>query len=406
MPAPAVVAAAGKAATKVAKAAGRAQARKLAKKGGTNLYFLGGALSVLMLGLIFVPVIAVTIFLGASVSGLSQEHDPHEAGVISGCVLIQPVDAARTETTNASWTLEQRKIAYEIVNAVLKRGGVTYKAAYTTMMTAMQESALRNIDHGDTLREDTIGVFQIGPEHGTQQQRMTPAWATNNFLDRLEEVEDWQELDPWEAAHRAQNNERASDYQRWYTDGDAQAMTDSLLDSSECSGLPLTPPYNIVSGYGARTPEAANESSWHPAWDFNGEGIPGAVVYAIRPGVVSSIGGAANGLSITDPESGFDVMYLHMYPEDVLVTHGEEVEVGQPIGRVGGAFGYAEHLDLRISTNGLVPPNEQLGVWPKLARSELEGGPEDWVHPNEYMAWFGIDLCPPDQCSYTTDEGR
>lgn len=89
---------------------------------------------------------------------------------------------------------------------VAQQQGFDAHGQTVAVMTAMGESSLVNVDHGDAVRADTIGLFQTGPEHGPYEERMDPAGATVLFLERLAAVEGWEQLEPTIAAHRAQRN--------------------------------------------------------------------------------------------------------------------------------------------------------------------------------------------------------
>lgn len=116
----------------------------------------------------------------------------------------------------AGWNPAQVALAAVIVQQAQTRGLDAWTAT-TGVMTAMGESSLTNPDHGDAARTDTIGLFQIGPEHGTLSQRMDPAWSANNFFDRLVAVPGYRGLEPTIAAHKAQRNRDPWHYQPYWT---------------------------------------------------------------------------------------------------------------------------------------------------------------------------------------------
>lgn len=61
------------------------------------------------------------------------------------------------------------------------------RAAVIAIATAMQESKLQNLRHGD---RDSLGLFQQRPSQGwgTPEQILNPVFATNSFYDRLVRV--------------------------------------------------------------------------------------------------------------------------------------------------------------------------------------------------------------------------
>lgn len=80
------------------------------------------------------------------------------------------------------------------------------------VMVAMRESSLQNVDHGDQVRGDTIGLFQEGPERGSWQARMSPRLAAGIFYTHLLKVPGYHDLAPTIAAHRAQANQDPHHY--------------------------------------------------------------------------------------------------------------------------------------------------------------------------------------------------
>lgn len=104
------------------------------------------------------------------------------------------------------------------------------------VMTAMGESSLRNIGHGDWetsgvtnpdgSRTTSIGLFQQQDWWGSTEQRMDPATAATLFYQRLARLPEWQQLAPTHAIHRVQVNTDAEYYARFQSD--ATAVVDAL----------------------------------------------------------------------------------------------------------------------------------------------------------------------------------
>jgi len=114
-----------------------------------------------------------------------------------------------------AWQGEQVANAAQVIRAGQDRG-LDAKTITIAVMTAMAESSLRNLPHGDSVRQDTIGLFQEGPERGPYAQRMDPYGAANIFYDYLLDVPGYLDLEPTIAAHRAQANANPYHYEpRW-----------------------------------------------------------------------------------------------------------------------------------------------------------------------------------------------
>lgn len=87
-------------------------------------------------------------------------------------------------------TPEQAANASIIVGESIRRG-LPARAATIALVTAYQESDLRNLDHGDL---DSVGLFQQRPSQGwgSVQQIMDPWYAAGKFYDALVKVPGWE----------------------------------------------------------------------------------------------------------------------------------------------------------------------------------------------------------------------
>lgn len=95
-----------------------------------------------------------------------------------------------------------------LITAVAVQRGLPPRAASIALATAMQESKLRNIDHGDQAGPDSRGLFQQRPSQGwgTQAQVMDPYYAANAFYDALVKVPNYESLEITDAAQRVQRS--------------------------------------------------------------------------------------------------------------------------------------------------------------------------------------------------------
>ena len=96
------------------------------------------------------------------------------------------------------------------------------------VMTAIGESGLRVLDHGDSAGPDSRGLFQQRDNGawGTLTDRMDPLTSAENFFLKLQTVPDWQTMDPSLLAHAVQINSDSNHYTRFWTD--AQTIVSSL----------------------------------------------------------------------------------------------------------------------------------------------------------------------------------
>ncbi|MFE7514312.1 hypothetical protein ACFU8I_24240 [Streptomyces sp. NPDC057540] len=102
------------------------------------------------------------------------------------------------------FTPEQASNAATIA-AVGTTRGLPERAVTIALATALQESALRNIEHGD---RDSLGLFQQRPSQGwgTPEQIMDPVYASGKFYEGLEKVPGYSRLPLTVAAQKVQRS--------------------------------------------------------------------------------------------------------------------------------------------------------------------------------------------------------
>ncbi|MDQ3157302.1 MAG: C40 family peptidase [Actinomycetota bacterium] len=122
------------------------------------------------------------------------------------------------------------------------------------VMTAMGESSLTVIGHGDIAGPDSRGLFQQRGSWGTPAVRMNPKASATLFYRALLRVDRWDALEPTIAAHRVQRNANPNHYAQYWdqavrvvasvtgqspataTTAAAPACTDDTLDAAWASG--------------------------------------------------------------------------------------------------------------------------------------------------------------------------
>jgi len=119
-------------------------------------------------------------------------------------VLINEQCAARSAGTSWYLTPVQADNAATI-SAISVRRGLPARAATIGLATALQESKLVNLDHGD---RDSVGLFQQRPSQGwgAIEQLMDPVYASNAFFDVLVKVEGYESLPITDAAQKVQRS--------------------------------------------------------------------------------------------------------------------------------------------------------------------------------------------------------
>ncbi|MGW2016858.1 C40 family peptidase [Streptomyces sp. NPDC001927] len=82
---------------------------------------------------------------------------------------------------------------------------VPARGQVVALATALQESTLINLDHGD---RDSLGLFQQRPSQGwgTREQIMDPVYSSGKFYDRLLKLKDWEQMPLTVAAQKVQRS--------------------------------------------------------------------------------------------------------------------------------------------------------------------------------------------------------
>jgi cell wall-associated NlpC family hydrolase len=103
-----------------------------------------------------------------------------------------------------SWSAEQTANARTIIAAAITKG-LPRRAAVLAVATAIVESGLRNINHGD---RDSLGLFQQRPSKGwgTVEDILNPAYATAQFYAHLLAVPGWQTMPASQAEQAVQRS--------------------------------------------------------------------------------------------------------------------------------------------------------------------------------------------------------
>lgn len=135
--------------------------------------------------------------------------------------------------TTLSYDPDQTQHAATIA-AIGVRRGLPERAVVIALATAMQESKLRNLDHGD---RDSLGLFQQRPSQGwgSPAELRDPVYATEQFYHRLVSIRGYQNLPLTEVAQKvqrsgypdayAQHEDRAQLLARAFTGAEPAAVT-------------------------------------------------------------------------------------------------------------------------------------------------------------------------------------
>ncbi|HEY8471569.1 MAG TPA: M23 family metallopeptidase [Natronosporangium sp.] len=236
------------------------------------------------------------------------------------------------------------------------------RAWVIAVATAMQESGLRNLDHGD---RDSLGLFQQRPSQGwgSPEQIMDPEYASRKFYERLLEVPGWEQLPLTVAAQAVQR----SAYPDAYAKHEPLAVAVVNLVAGGAASAAAFDGELRCAGLGEITAAGWTRPAPGPIWsgfrtaarpDHYGIdiGAPrGAEIRAAADGVVTLVACNAtrNGAPYSCDVDGSPAVagcgwYVNIRHGDVvtrychqlsrpMVSVGEQVAAGQVIGLVGSS---------------------------------------------------------------------
>ncbi|WP_189451587.1 hypothetical protein [Streptomyces abikoensis] len=125
------------------------------------------------------------------------------------------------------------------ISAVGSSRGLPERAVTIALATAMQESGLRNIHHGD---RDSLGLFQQRPTQGwgTAAQITDPVYAAGKFYDHLVEVPGYSRLPLTVAAQKVQRSGFPQAYAKHEPDASllSSGLTGRAAASFSCTKSP------------------------------------------------------------------------------------------------------------------------------------------------------------------------
>ncbi|KND27861.1 hypothetical protein IQ64_44430 [Streptomyces stelliscabiei] len=193
------------------------------------------------------------------------------------CVVVSGTDDGQSY----EFTPEQAANAATI-SAVGTSRKLPERAVTIALATALQESGLRNIAHGD---RDSLGLFQQRPSMGwgTERQIQDPVYAAGEFYEHLVKVADYERLPLTVAAQKVQRSGYPEAYAKHEPDATllAAALTGRSAASLTCEGRRETTGTGTAAAGGPAAVRGAL------ARDFGDDAFESAAA------VVSSEGGAS-----------------------------------------------------------------------------------------------------------------
>ena len=158
--------------------------------------------------------------------------------------LTEPLNRCLLTSRGGKYTLDavQTRLATTIT-AIGTRRGLPNHAVTVALATALQESGLRNLEHGHL---DSVGLFQQRPSQGwgTVEQILDPRHAATRFYAALEDVAGWERMPVTVAAQAVQRSAVPDGYAKHESQARvmAAALTGEVPAGLTCDvGLPSPP---------------------------------------------------------------------------------------------------------------------------------------------------------------------
>lgn len=198
-------------------------------------------------------------------------------GVYTVVSFLQRSETLVSERCTASVGTQRAELATDqavnaaLITAVAVQRGLPPRAASIALATAMQESKLRNVRHGDLAGPDSRGLFQQRPSQGwgTEEQVMDPQYAANAFYDALVKIPDYESLEITDAAQRVQRSAYPLAYAQHEEMGRsfASGLTGQTPEAVQCTlrapqepGLPADVESELALAYGPLRTSTEGES--------------------------------------------------------------------------------------------------------------------------------------------------
>ncbi|MGW8831849.1 heavy metal transporter [Streptomyces massasporeus] len=209
-----------------------------------------------------------------------------------GCKVV----SGKGDGASYEFTPEQAVNAATIT-AVGTARGLPERAVTIALATALQESALRNIKHGD---RDSLGLFQQRPSQGwgTPKEIMDPTYSAGEFYDHLVKVPGYTRLPLTVAAQRVQRSGFPQAYAKHEPDATllAAALTGQSAATLTCEGRPAATRASGPDGVRAALVRDFGRDVLEPAGAEVGGGASTAT-----PAPSPSAGDGAGGRTVTLP---------------------------------------------------------------------------------------------------------
>lgn len=173
-------------------------------------------------------------------------------------------------------------------SAIISQGhnmGASPRDIIIALMTAMQESSLRNINYGDDIHgvrnpdgslTSSVGLFQQQKWWGSLEERMNPASSARLFYEALFNVGNRNSMSLTQAAQAVQGSAHPNAYAKW------ENLANTLFENARFMGMSG---FEDIANYdGTRNP---NGMPWQAIWEIVRRAAPESIMTSnYRPGSI------------------------------------------------------------------------------------------------------------------------
>jgi hypothetical protein len=179
----------------------------------------------------------VVVVLLALAGALGTVVAVNSLNSLTGSIKLPLLGPECTVRADGEVTLDSVQMANAAtIAAVGVRRKMPERAVVVALATALQESKLENISHGD---RDSVGLFQQRPSQGwgTPEKLQDPRYAAARFYAALKKVKGWKEMRVTDAAQTVQRSAYPNAYEKWADESAvlARALTGRATGAVECT---------------------------------------------------------------------------------------------------------------------------------------------------------------------------
>jgi TP901 family phage tail tape measure protein len=257
---------------------------------------------------------------------------------------------------------EQLSNAAKIMN-VGRQMGASPRDLIISLMTALQESSLRNISGGD---RDSAGLFQQRPSQGwgSLAQVTDPEYASRQFFEHLLKIKNRDQMSLTAAAQAVQRSAYPDAYAKWEDEAKA-IISGSQLTAQQSGkfGAPVIPTRytRTFAQHGGEGVDLAG-SPGQPIYTIgNGRVITSAALHGTN--VYDNDGYRSYGEYVVVDHGGMTSLYAHMLPNSRMVRTGDMVRQGQRLGSLGSTGNSSgPHLHFETRLRGAMTDPARVGI--------------------------------------------